>query len=269
MNKTSTNIIAAFITACAALTSFNGIAAQKFGFGTVTKGGAGACPLWAMLYPISIQQPEDEPARYYVNFIWVESNSYKGIDEYPDFFTTPYNQDAWPKGANIMRDGGQAYCVGDDDCTSADISELNKGISAYNNLKAEFPDQHVSVVRTRPDSKGELVWYYLPLRRVDVLRIEVFTSLNVGMFNQYVEPIYFEYRATGKGSELKLKEWGSTSDNKSYISLPDTFDPILTSDIQVWFTRTSNDSPTSGITPKAHIDALTSAQIDRVPSGCK
>ncbi|MDH1126968.1 hypothetical protein [Enterobacter sp. GD03975] len=270
MNKTSANIIAAFITACAALTSLNGIAAQKFGFGTVTKPSSDSCSLWGSLYPISVQQPEDEPVKYYVNFIWVEANSYKGIDEYADFYITPYSQNAWPSSINILTDGGQAFCMGDGECTSATVSEVNKGISAYENLKAEFPDKKVSVVKAQPDGTGILKWFYLPLRKVDLLRIEVFTPLgSLTADNEYVEPVFFEYRATGKGSELKLHEWGSTSDDKTYISLPETFNPVLTSDIQVWFTRTNQAGPAWGITPKAHIDFVTTAQSDRVPSSCK
>lgn len=266
MKRYLSKFIALTLVTGALCTSTSALAGNAYGFGSLN----GGCSLWSMLYPISVQQPDDEPVSYYVNFIWIEEDSYKGMEEYADFFTTPYGQNAWPSGVNILRDDGKANCTGDDECTGADISEVNIGISAYNNLKAEFPDKKVNVAKVRPNGAGALTWVYLPLRKVDLLRIEVFTPMGlIGTSNTYVEPIYFEYRATGNGSELKLKEWGSTSENNtSYIILPDTFNPVLTSDIQVWFTRTSS-KPTAGITPKAHIDALTSAQIDRVPSGCK
>ncbi|EIY7072659.1 hypothetical protein MOH81_003141 [Salmonella enterica] len=50
--------------------------------------------------------------------------------------------------------------------------------------------------------------------------------------------------------------------------LPDTFDPVTTIDIQAWFGRWDS-AAYQGVTPKAHIDPASSAQIDRIPANCK
>ncbi len=249
----------------ALLTSSGSLATSAtYGFG----GGAGACSFWNMLLPITIQQPNDEPAEYQFNVMWVADDGVTGMDEYYDFFTTPYGQDGWPAGVAVGTD--TPFCIGDTECVTPGIGYVGGGISAYKTLLQEFGDK-LKVESGQPWGDGRLYWIYLPVRKLKMLRIEVFNPYQggVGVHKGFVEPISFEYRPSGNGkSQLKKVDQKSTAKNQSFISLPDLFDPVKTSDIQVWFQRTDKALALQGITPKAHIDPLTAEQQKRIPAGC-
>lgn len=257
---------ALFIIATVLCVSTNALAQSTYGFGSAK----GQCSFWTMLFPISLQQPDDEPMDYKVNIFWIGADSIVGMDNYYDFYETPYNQLAWPSGAAAGT--STPVCTGQAECVTAGIGSVGRGISAYDSIKQEFPNETVKVYSGKPDGSGKLTWVYLPVRKMKLLRIEVFTPYTdkVAAHVGFVEPLWFEYRATGSGSQLKLKGWGSTTakEHQGEIVLPDTFDPVTTIDIQVWFGRWDS-AAYQGVTPKAHIDPASSAQIDRIPASCK
>lgn len=261
--KFHVNTVMALAFTAALFTTSNSLASAIYGFGS----GPGSCSFWTMPFPISVQQPDDEPVDYFYNIIWVADDRVKGMDEYRDFYNTVYGQDAWPTGITAGTDA--PHCTQDGQCVTQGTGVVGKGISAYDSLTQEFSGSKVRVASAHPDGTGVLTWINLPVRKFKVLRIEVFNPYTgrVPVHLGFVEPIYFEYRPTGNGSELQLVKWGSTANNTSNIVLPGKFNPVQTLDIQVWFQRTDSVAY-QGITPKAHIDPLSAEQIKRIPASC-
>lgn len=259
-SKTRVALVAAAMLFCTA----DSLAGGTYGFGN-SKG----CDLWRLPFPISLQQPGNERQDYDVNLIWIDDDSVSGMDKYYDFYQDHNGRSSWPSSPIGAIGGSKPYCTGSTECVTSGHGSVGKGISAYDNLVNEFSKDAVNVYKFRPNGAGNLTWLYLPTHKVKLLRIEVFTPYTgyVGSLVGYEEPIYFEYRATGNGSEMKLKEWGSTADKQNYIDLPETFDPVLVSDIQVWFTRYGRYDP--AIYPKTAIHSLSDEQIARVPGSCK
>lgn len=263
VKKYALKVCTAFVAVVSLLVSTNVLAKATYGFGSA---GAG-CSLWTMLFPISFQQPNNDMAAYFYNIIWIDDDSIKGMDEYYDFYQTMYNQSAWPSAVATGTDTPK--CSGATECPVLDSKLAPKGYvtSAYDAIKQKYPSDTVKISTGQPIGSGGLTWRYLPVRKLKLLRIEVFihqTQYSPAV-KTFVEPIYFEYRSTGNGTELKLAE---QVPNTADIILPETFSPVLTSDIQVWFQRTGLDNFTD-IASKAHIDPLSTTQIERVPESCK
>lgn len=255
-NKRFLSLRTLFMVACLTLPTgvVNAGAIYKFG---------SRCPLDTSPLPISFQQPDDDVVSYRYNIIWVEGDGIDGLDKFYDLYQTPYNQSAWPRGFASGR-GGVTCASASSECPHT--SKYSSIVGTYGSDTLAWSDA--------PNGAAALSWTYVPVRKLKFLRIEVFiqsVALRPSEAGDQTEPIYFQYEATGNGNELRLTESGSTSDDKSSIVLPTTFNPLLVSDIQVWFERVPSLSYAylRNTKPKAHIDSFSQTQMSLVPESCK
>ncbi|MEB4676971.1 hypothetical protein MXL54_19635 [Enterobacteriaceae bacterium G50] len=239
----------------------------KYGF---APGGISQCSMWTLLFPISFQIPNDDiPVKF--NVIYVEGDGIKGMDEYYDFYKTPYGQSAWPVNPVTSTGDDTPVCTKVNECYNYGPGGVGYGQSDYNNIHAKYGDA-TKVMTNVPNADTSLTWFYIPVRKLKLLRVELFTPYTgtVAVHQGYVEPVSFEYTATGNSDELRLTDMKSTADNSSFIILPTTFRPTHTLDIQVWLTKTG-DTAYQGLTPQAHIDQIQSndARLQQIPENCK
>jgi len=258
----------AFISIMIMSFSMNVLAGAIYKFGT-------PCTFDTMLFPISFQHSSDSDdlMDFYYNIIWIDGTNNQGIDSYYNFFIPPYNnQNGWPAGVGSGKDTPK--CTGTTPstaCANTKYAKKNHGVSAYDFLKSEFGENSLKVMSGKITATGNsLNWLYLPVRRVKLLRIEVFTPPEIRTISTTdfsPEPLYFEYRGDG---ELTLKESGTTTHyankNMPSVYLPQTFSPVLSQDIQIWF---GNIESYNEVEPRAHIDPLTSSMLNQIPAGCK
>lgn len=265
MAKSLSRICAALITACVLFSSGSALADARYGF-------AAKCRLWSELLPVSFQHdPKDnEPHTY--NVIWINGEGISGLDADYSLFQLNNGVSNFPANVGSGRDTPQCTKTYNG-CAYEDWGSVGKGISGYDSLKSEFPSETVKVASgSLPQYDGSLQWIYIPVRKLKVLRIELFTPWVSGATHaaskSYNQPLYFEYRATGNGSELKLKSWGSTSDITSAVGLPDVFNPVDVVGIQAW-TDEHNNHDWSGLDPGAGVVYLTEEQKKSVPGSCR
>ncbi len=268
MRKYMTKAAAALMATAMFLCATDALAGGVYGFGSRSSGQK--CDLWTLPFPVAFQKPtKNERYDYDVNVIWVDDDSVRGMDKYYNLYRTPDGKSTWTNSPRVMNGQSTLYCEKSNQCT-IDGGSVGKGISAYDNLVQEFSKDSVHVYAFSPNSNGDYTWLYLPVHKVKVLRVEYFTPYDgaerTGL-KSFVEPLYFEYRATGNGSEMKLNGWGSTSVNTGSVKLPDTFDPVLSSDIQVSIIR--DGSVSSDDSPKVVIHSLDNSQLAIVPGTCK
>lgn len=203
---------AAFI-AAALFVSTDVLADAVYGFGSHQQ-----CRGLEMPFPIGIQQPGNSEAEHYFNVIWVDDTN-TGLDKYESLYINGNGVKSWFPNISpstyvypddIHCTGGLDYSVDRSGCVWPAFADYDHGVSAFKLLQDEFGAKNVKVIKGQPDSSGKLTWVYLPVRKVKLLRIEWFTSTQPtknpddSMGNGSPEPLFFEYRATGNGDELKL-----------------------------------------------------------------
>lgn len=262
MKKYFSKIIVLTLAAGAWCCSSSVLAGNGYGFGSLS----GGCSFWSTLFPISFNRTADGAAKSYsANIIWVSDDFIKGMDDYADF----YSSSAWPSA--IPKGDDQPVCAASA-CTVSPYNVVGTGLSAYNDIKKEFPNEKVKVKSFALLATSNGTWVDMPVRKYKLLRLEVFipyTTWDMAAGDSaYSEPLYFEYRATGNGSEMQLKEWGSTAELKSNITLPDKFNPVLSSQIDVWFNFTDKKN-IKAIYPTVKVRSLSDTQLARVPAACK
>ena len=264
MAKSFSRICAAWITACTLFSSGSALADAKYGF-------AARCDLWSTLLPISFQHDVNDNEHHVYNIIWIDGEGVSGLESYYSLYRHHSGASTWPNGIASGKDTPQ--CTGTyNACAYEDWGSVGKGISAYDSLKREFPSETINVTSGNLARTSDALWLYLPVRKFKLLRVELFTPYTSGPGNKasqtYNEPLSFEYRATGNGSELKLQSWGSTSDITSSVKLPNVFNPTETAEIQVW-TDEHNNHDWSGLDPAVTVDSFTTEQMKLVPESCR
>ncbi|WP_148677738.1 hypothetical protein [Klebsiella sp. RIT-PI-d] len=237
------------------------------------------CSLWSTFFPVSFQVSSDmavipglvdaETAGF--NIFYITGGDFHNMDDYYDLYTINGGH-VWNNTSPWLINGRNAVmCKGSSDCVKSGTGSIGKGISAYNSLKAEFPDENIKVASDRPYSNGDIDWYYIPTRRLKLLRVEFFTPNKGSMpgTSQYVEPIFFEYRETGNGDEMKLYEMGGTARGAdfSHVKLPETIKLTTLSAMQIWMS-TASGKPYENVMPYGKVVPFTDSQIAMVPKGC-
>lgn len=245
-------------------------ASSKYGLAFSIK----PCPLWQIFFPLSFQVPDDKETRNaspQFNIIYIAGDTVKHMDDYYDLYL-PGNVRVWPQSPFLLNGKDTAICLSSGQCVTSGYGSVGKGISAYNNILAEFPDDKVKVLSSSAYGDGDITWFFLPLRKLKLLRIEYFTpytgreSVHFG----YVEPLFFEYRATGNGDEMQLKGKGGTARGGDYsrVKLPDKIKLTALSAIQIWLER-EGDAAYQDLLPAAHTVNFTQQQLALVPANCQ
>lgn len=258
MRKFISTIGAVLISAGMLFPAGDTLAAGTYGFSGASKN----CPLWGTLFPIRFYHARLKGLTFEVNIIWIDDNTVENLPKYKELYHSPDGTSTWIIDPIVLIPGTNAFCEGASDCVKN--GSVNRGVTRYQELVAEFPNEEVHVTKLTPNTDGYWTHVYLPARKVKLLRIEYF------MLNDnpdLVEPIYFEYRAAGKGSQLALKEWGSSLPDSylSSVNMPDIFDPSLTSDVMVKLEAQF----ASVQVPKIAMETYTQQQLDIVPDSCK
>lgn len=234
------------------------------------------CSLWSTFFPISFQVDSDmsvfeDAERAGFNIFYITGGDLQNMDDYYDLYTISGGH-VWNNTSPWLINGKDAVmCKGSSDCVKSGTGSIGKGISAYNSLKAEFPNETIKVASDRPYSNGDIDWYYIPTRRLKLLRVEFFTP-NKGVISgtgKYVEPIFFEYRETGNGDEMKLYEMGGTARGAdfSHVKLPETLKLTALSAIQIWMS-TGSGKMFENVIPYGKVVPFTQSQLNMVPENC-
>ncbi|MBJ8366378.1 MULTISPECIES: hypothetical protein [Citrobacter] len=255
------------------LASVTAQGAQKYGLSDSLQ----YCELWDTFFPLSFQVPSSNWVSNYskpeLNIIYISAGKRKHVDDYIDLYTIN-NQSVWPSRLISGRDS--AFCQNDGGCVAKGKGSVGKGISAYKDLVAEFPDDDVKIFSGSPYYDGTLSWISLPVRYLKLLRVEFFTPYSgpVGVFtdsyNPYVEPLYFEYRATGNKDEMQLTAVGGTAAGANFngVNLPDKIRLTSLAALQVWLSSSTGD-PWKTLLPYAHTVDMTTSQKALIPDNCK
>ncbi|MBE3514034.1 hypothetical protein [Enterobacter cloacae complex sp. I2] len=272
MKRTSAKVLTVFVTVLLSLVSANVAAEQKFGFGT----RQGSCSLWLMPFPISLKRSYyNVPGwKYDFNVIWIDDTGNKGLDNYVDLYTSAGNS-TWIK--DILNGSDKPICTKTDGsgCVQAKFAAVGHGVSAYDQIKKEYSGDKVKVFSGSMDENGDYYWiYYLPVRKVKLLRVEIFTPFTGGKeIDESVEPLFFEYRKTGAGDELHLTSSGSTAPKNSGIVLPDTISLTKTiSEINVWVEDPYvSEAPNAwdNVKPGTSFISTSAAQVAAIPEACQ
>ncbi|HAT8012160.1 hypothetical protein [Citrobacter rodentium] len=262
--------------------SLSAKSSQNYGFSA----GVKPCSLWDTFFPISFQVPSDKLTRDYVrpifNIIYITDSNLKHMDDFYDIYKINGKGDAiWPTTPFLATGSDTAYCRNDGDCVTKGYGALGKGISAYNEIKKDFPGETVKVLSDSAYGNGDISWLFLPTRKLKLLRVEYFTpykdddgtiliTLKNKENNKYTEPLFFEYRATGNGDEMELEESGGTAAGANFndVKLPQFIRPTQLSAIQVWLDTTSGGTPWSSIYPNVRVRPFTDEQMALIPVNC-
>lgn len=250
--------------------SLDANASSKYGFAFSIK----PCPLWTTFFPLSFQVPDDKGTRNaspQFNIIYISGDTVKHMDDYYDLYL-PGNVRVWPERPFLINGKDTAICLSSGQCVTSGYGSVGKGISAYNNIVAEFPDDKVKVLSDSAYGNGDITWIFLPLRKLKLLRIEYFTpytgreSIHFG----YVEPLFFEYRSTGNGDEMQLKSKGGTARGGDYsrVKLPEKIKFTSLSAIQIWLER-EGGAAYQDLLPAAATVNFTQQQLALVPENCQ
>lgn len=241
------------------------LAAGTYGFSGASK----KCPLWGTFFPLRVTHGKFKGVTFKVNIIWIDDNTVENLAKYKELYHAPDGTSTWITSPLVAIPGTEAFCQGASACAPNGDGSVNRGATKYNELVAEFPNEDVHVAKLTPDTDGYWSNVYLPARKVKLLRIEYYAISGSRTLDdvRLVEPIYFEYRAAGRGSQLALKEWGSSLPDSylSSVNMPDLFDPSLTSGVMVELTGIG-----AGIhVPTVAMETYTQQQLDSVPDSCK
>lgn len=261
-----------------ALTSGIANADQKYGFSDSLR----PCTLWDTFFPISFQIPSDTITQNFVkpafNIMYIAAGNYQHMNDFADLYKIGNSSvRVWPTDPYVLSGNDAAICQDSGSCVTKGYGAVDKGISAYKNLAAEFPNDNIVILSDVANRNGNITWFYLPTRYVKLLRIEFFTPYTrpVGSFsdkyNEHVEPLYFEYRATGNKDELQLFASGGTvsSANFSGVKLPNKIRLTALSGVQIWLDTISDANPWARLIPYAHTVDFTESQMAIVPANCK
>lgn len=255
------------------LASVTAQGAQKYGLSDSLQ----YCELRDTFFPLSFQVPSADWVSTYArpkfNVIYISAGKRKHVDDYTDLYNIK-NQFVWP--SHLMSGLDTAFCQNSGNCVTKGKGSVGQGISAYKDLVAEFPDDDVKVLANAPSYEGDLTWYSLPIRYLKLLRVEFFTPYSgpVGVFtqsyNQYVEPLYFEYRATGNKDEMQLTAVGGTAAGANFngVNLPEKIRLTSYAAIQVWLSSSTGD-PWKTLLPYAHTVDMSDSQKALIPDNCK
>lgn len=249
--------------------------AQKYGFSS----GVKACALWDTFFPISFKIPNDLLTVNYsqpmFNIIYVADGNIKHMDDFYDLYRVR-SEDVWPTSPDLANGRSNAICQNNGDCVPLAVGGVGKGVSAYNDILGDefVRNDTIKVMSNSPYSDGTISWLFLPTRKLKLLRIELFTPYKTSVNNFAVasEPLFFEYRATGNGDEMKLTEKGGTSvgGNINDVMLPSKLKLTTLSAIQIWLYRGGNSSEAyAGLLPAAQVISFTSGQMKLIPENCR
>lgn len=264
------------------LSSLTAQSSENYGFSA----GIWPCPLWSTFFPISFQVPSDDATKNYVkpifNIIYISDSNIKTMDDFYDIYNVKGNavwpSNSWPYVANGR---SQVVCRNDGECVTKGYGQVGRGISAYNNIKAEFPGETINVSSGSAFGNGDITWFELATRKLKLLRVEYFTPYTDGSNlppmlrnsdnKKYTEPLFFEYRATGNGDEMKIKESGGTAYGVNYndLNLPEYIKLTRLSAIQVWLNASSNNNLWQRIYPGAGMVSFTDNQTALIPANCQ
>lgn len=261
-----------------ALTSGIAHADPKYGFSDSIR----PCALWDTFFPISFQVPSDVSIKNYskpvFNIMYIAAGNFQHMNDFADLYKVGNSSDrVWPTNPYVISGDDSAICQDSGACVTKGYGAVGKGISAYKNLAAEFPNDNIVVLSDSPYYNGDAAWYYLPTRYVKLLRIELFTPYTGPVqyfsadYNEHVEPLYFEYRETGNKDELQLVASGGTvsSANFSGVKLPNKIRLTALSGVQIWLGTTSAADPWDRLIPYARTVDFTNSQMAIVPANCK
>ncbi|HHK9551815.1 hypothetical protein VB265_13170 [Enterobacter sichuanensis] len=264
------------------LSSLTAQSAEKYGFSA----GIRPCPLWSTFFPISFMVPGDNLTESYVkpifNVIYISDSNLKTMDDFFDIYningSNIWPSNSWPYVGN-GRD--KAVCQNDGDCVTKGYGQVGRGISAYKKIKTEFPGETVKVMSSTAYGDGDITWFELATRKLKLLRVEYFTpytgdgNLPLVLRNsdneKYTEPLFFEYRATGNGDEMKLEETGGTAYGVNYdnLNLPVYIKLTRLSAIHVQLhKKSSNNNPWQRIYPSVGMVSFTDKLTALVPASC-
>ena len=246
------------------------ISANKYGFVSDIR----RCSLWDTFFPLSSQVPNDKATRNAdprFNIFYITGTRVKHMDDYTDLYY-PGGVRVWPQSPYLTPGQNTAICQNAGECVTPGRGSVGKGISAYNNLKSEFPNDTIKVGTGSAYDDGDITWGFLATRKLKLLRSEYFTpytgtdSVHVG----YVEPLYFEYRETGNGDEMQLVAMGGTARNGDFsrVKLPQKIKLTALSAIQIWLVR-EGDGAYQDLLPAAGVVYFTSSQMALIPENCR
>lgn len=275
--KWQKHFILAMFSACS-LTAHGG---ENYGFSS----SIFPCSLWSTFFPISFQVPSDDLTRNFVrpvyNIIYITDDKIKGMDDFYDLYNVK-GKYVWPTTPTLTNGRKTPVCRKVGDCVIKGYGGVGSGVSAYYDIVSEFPSETVKVHSDSAYSDGSISWVFLPMRKLKLLRIEYFTPYTEDTYvplpyrnsesKKYTEPLFFEYRATGNGDEMMLRESGGTTYGANFnnVKLPQYIRLTHLSAIQIWLnTKDSDGDPWRRIYPSTTTVNFTDSQSALIPANCQ
>ncbi|WP_434132412.1 hypothetical protein [Enterobacter cloacae] len=259
--------------------------AQKYGFSA----GLKRCALWDTFFPISFQIPKMDTMRFHpvpvFNVIYIAGDNTQHMDNFYDLYKLGgiNGPRVWPEKPYLANGKSLPKCRSDGECIESGKGSVGKGISAYDEILGaeDFKNDTKKVLSDGPYTGGDILWQFLPTRKLKLLRVEFFTPSR-GTFisvsgpisdNGYVEPLFFEYRAIGNGDEMELKKVGGTAAGNNFngVKLPNKIKLTSLSAIQVWLGGKGKDPNHlwEDLIPYAQVVSFDEKQMAQVPKNCQ
>lgn len=243
-----------------------GRAANKYGFGDVL----GACSLWQTFFPLGFRKANTSLSNINaeVNIFYVTMDGIKGMDDYVDLYSVQ-GTTVWPTEPWLFKGDAPPICTTASECQSGQ-GTVGKGVSAYNSLLSEYSNGTLKVAQQSisPTSTTNSTWFFLPVRMLTLLRIEIFIPNKIPDGKNASEPFFVEYRGTSDDGNLKRTDIGGTADF-SRVNLPETINLNNLSGIEIWLNNTNDLKPISGFVPEGAAYTLTTSMSGIVPDNCK
>ncbi|MCM7885064.1 hypothetical protein [Enterobacter sichuanensis] len=251
--------------------------AEKYGFSA----GLKRCALWDTFFPISFQIPDLQNARFapkpVFNVIYIAGDDTQHMDDFFDLYSVG-GKPVWPMTPLLADGRSQPKCRKNGDCIESGKGGVGKGVSAYDSIVSEaaLKNDAKKVLADSPYTGGGILWLYLPTRKLKLLRVEFFTPSR-GTYGPisdkgYVEPLFFEYRATGKHDEMELTAMGGTAAGNNFngVNLPPKIKLTWLSAIQIWLQRDGNSGNLwQDLIPYTNMVYFNETQMAQVPSNCQ
>ncbi|HCD7428057.1 MULTISPECIES: hypothetical protein [Citrobacter] len=247
--------------------------ANKYGFGSVLR----MCPFWSTPFPVGFRMPAPGLKTYVldmeVNLIYISADNTADIDDYVNLYNVN-GVETWP-GTGILKGNATAACKTSSACQKSSSGTVGKGVSAYDSLAAEFTGEDIRVAQKSisPSSSSSFTWFYLPVRKYKLLRIEVFVPNQLDNGVGHSEPFFVEYRAAGNKDELQLVSMGGTAaaGNFNGVNLPDTLRLTQNSGLQIWLNHSTSTpaDDVSDLLPYAKVFPFQSTQLASLPESCQ
>lgn len=247
--------------------------AEKYGLGDILR----ICPLWSTPFPVGFRMPEPSLLAKFeldmaVNLIYISADNTADIDDYTNLYYVD-GVETWP---GILKGNATAACKTSSACQKSSSGTVGKGVSAYDSLAAEFAGEDLRVAQKSidPTDKSPFTWFYLPVRKYKLLRIEVFVPNQLDDGVGHSEPFFVEYRATGNRDELQRVSMGGTAAGANFngVNLPETLRLTQNSGLEIWLNHSTSSNPTddvSDLLPYAKVFPFRSEQLASLPESCR